>query len=280
MIDADPVAGAVQAMMQSRTERTEWMGNATDLLGALGEVVGERVTKSRSWPESPRSLSGRLRRAATFLRKIGINIRFEREGRARTRTIVITTTDDAALENDGTRPSAPSASSASNPKSNPVSGFAPLDLRTVGDNTDGRDGGPASTVRANSLKANEETAADDEDANTAPRSAACREEQAAIEERAALAADSVPACYADAWARLNHQKPANVTESRWRLALGDGGRFLDAWGDEAAELGWTAGDLFEVLFGLVWRLVGERVEALGPDDAELSDGRVIGREWV
>src|SRR5271165_2692385 len=32
----------------------------------------------------------------------------------------------------------------------------------------------------------------------------------AIEERAGLAADSVPACYLDAWARLNHQKPASV----------------------------------------------------------------------
>src|SRR5208283_4525901 len=29
----------------------------------------------------------------------------------------------------------------------------------------------------------------------------------AIEERAGLAADSVPACYLDAWARLNCQKP-------------------------------------------------------------------------
>jgi hypothetical protein len=102
---------------------------------------------------------------------------------------------------------------------------------------------------------------------------------AAIEERAGLA-DSVPAVYRDAWARLNHQKPANVNESRWRIALDDGGRFLDAWGDEAAELGWTAGDLFESLFGLVWRLVGQRVELLGPGDAELSDGRVIRRGWV
>jgi len=56
----------------------------------------------------------RLRRAAAFLRKIGIEIGFGRDGRARTRTIHITTV--AALphpEQAGVPPSAPSASSAS-----------------------------------------------------------------------------------------------------------------------------------------------------------------------
>ena len=55
-------------------------------------MAGERVAKSKTWPDSPRALAGRLRRAATFLRKIGIEIGFEREGRARTRIIHITTT--------------------------------------------------------------------------------------------------------------------------------------------------------------------------------------------
>jgi hypothetical protein len=32
------------------------------------------VKKSKTWPDSPRALSGRLRRAATFLRKVGIEI--------------------------------------------------------------------------------------------------------------------------------------------------------------------------------------------------------------
>ena len=42
MIDADPVAAAVRAMM---TTRTVWTGTASDLLGALAEVAGERVAK-------------------------------------------------------------------------------------------------------------------------------------------------------------------------------------------------------------------------------------------
>lgn len=67
--------------------RTDWTGTASDLLGALGEIAGDRLTRSRTWPNSPRALAGRLRRAVTFLRKIGIEVGFGREGRARTRVI-------------------------------------------------------------------------------------------------------------------------------------------------------------------------------------------------
>ena len=74
VIDADPIAAAVRAVM---TTRTEWTGTASDLLGALAEQAGERVAKSKTWPDSPRALAGRLRRAATFLRKIGIDIGFK-----------------------------------------------------------------------------------------------------------------------------------------------------------------------------------------------------------
>ena len=105
VIDADPVAAAVRVVMGTRAQ---WTGTASDLLGALGEVVGEAQRKSKSWPDSPRGLSGRLRRAATFLRKIGIEIAFEKEGRARTRVIHIS----ASSENAGVQPSASSASAA------------------------------------------------------------------------------------------------------------------------------------------------------------------------
>jgi hypothetical protein len=88
VIDADPVAAAVRDMMATRTV---WTGTAANLLGALAAVAGERVAKSKVWPISPRALSGALRRAATFLRKIGISIDFEKDkDRKRTRTILIT----------------------------------------------------------------------------------------------------------------------------------------------------------------------------------------------
>ena len=129
MIDADPIAAAVRAMMATRTV---WTGTASDLLGALAEVGGERVAKSKTWPDGPRALAGRLRRAATFLRKIGIEIGFGREGRARTRTINITTIQpSAAPEKQGAQPSAPSTPSAPTAKSNPANGFAAQSVRTV-----------------------------------------------------------------------------------------------------------------------------------------------------
>ena len=105
---------------------------------------------------------------------------------------------------------------------------------------------------------------------------------AEIDERAGIASASVPALYLDAWARLNCQKPFKVSEAEWRLALDDGGRFLDNWGTLAAELQWSAGDLFDVpregwRGGLAWEMRGERVEALGADHARLGDGRTIMR---
>ena len=169
VIDADPIATAVRAVMATRTV---WTGTASDLLGALAEVVGERIAKSKTWPDGPRALAGRLRRAATFLRKIGIEIGFEREGRARTRTINITTIQTfSAPEKPGAEPSAPSASSAPTPKSNPANGFAAQPLRTVARDADGSGNGNATTVRTNPLKNNAGTAADDADANPPPQSA-------------------------------------------------------------------------------------------------------------
>jgi hypothetical protein len=167
VIDADPIAAAVRAMMVARTE---WTGTASELLGALAEVAGERIAKSKTWPDSPRALAGRLRRAATFLRKIGIEIGFEREGRARTRIIRITTEPSSAPENGGARPSASSAPSADQRKLIPTNGFASQGLRTVGDDADGARTGNGSIVRANLLKINGETDADGADANRPPRS--------------------------------------------------------------------------------------------------------------
>jgi hypothetical protein len=129
VIDADPIAIAVRAVM---AKQTEWTGTASDLLGALAGAAGEPTAKSKSWPDSPRALAGRLRRAATFLRKVGIEIVFGREGRAGTRTINITATSSrSASENAGAPSSAPSAPSASMRQSNPANGFSARELRTV-----------------------------------------------------------------------------------------------------------------------------------------------------
>ena len=112
---------------------------------------------------------------------------------------------------------------------------------------------------------------------TAPVPLPSDPDETAIEERAGLAADRVPSVYVDAWARLNCQKPTSVSEAEWRLALDDGGLFLDAWGADAAEMKWTPGELFGASAGLAWRLAGTRVEAVGADHVRLSDGRTITR---
>ena len=169
VIDADPIAAAVRAVMATRTE---WTGTCSDLLGALAEVAGERVAKSKTWPDGPRALSGRLRRAATFLRKIGIEISFGRQGRARIRTILIAAiSSHPTPENVVTLPSASSAPSASAPKFNASNGFAAPPLRTVANDADGRDRDGTSTVLANPLKTNAGTAADGTDANFPRQSA-------------------------------------------------------------------------------------------------------------
>jgi hypothetical protein len=112
-------------------------------------------------------LSGRLRRAATFLRQVGVEIDFNREGSSRIRTIHIA----IAAENSGTQPSAPSASSAPVAKPRPTNGFAPPGLRTVFNVADGMGIGQSATVRAKALNRNGEDGADDTDANDPLQSA-------------------------------------------------------------------------------------------------------------
>ena len=85
IIDADPVAIWVRKLM---AERGRWVGTASEFLHAA--TAGHDVSrKNAGWPRNPSALAGRLRRAQTFLRMLGIEISFSREGRAGTRTIRI-----------------------------------------------------------------------------------------------------------------------------------------------------------------------------------------------
>jgi hypothetical protein len=169
VIEADPIAAAVCAVM---AKQTEWTGTASKLLGALAGVVDERVANSKTWPDTPRGLAGRLRRAATFLRKIGIEISFTKEGRARTRIIHITTSaSHPAPDNAGEQPSAQSAPSMPAAKSGSGNGLEPIDLRTVADDANCSAATPVPTVRANPLEHDEETVADGADANLPSQSA-------------------------------------------------------------------------------------------------------------
>jgi hypothetical protein len=70
-LEADVVATAVRAHM---TDREEWLGTPSELHEALKEHISENTQKSKVWPKAPNKLSGRLKRAAAFLRAIGIHV--------------------------------------------------------------------------------------------------------------------------------------------------------------------------------------------------------------
>ena len=88
IIEADPIANCVRAIM---VDRTMWTGSASDLLHLCAESARDDVSGGTAWAKNPRALAGRLRRAQTFLRTLGIEITFFREGRAGTRMIRVST---------------------------------------------------------------------------------------------------------------------------------------------------------------------------------------------
>jgi hypothetical protein len=89
LIDADPVAAWVRQIM---ADRRTWTGSASDLLRTGAALVGPGLPSgAAAWPKSSRELAGKLRRAQPFLRGLGIDIAFGREGRAQTRVIRIRT---------------------------------------------------------------------------------------------------------------------------------------------------------------------------------------------
>ena len=156
IIEGDPVGSAVRSLMKSRTE---WTGTATDLLEALSEEVSETVRRGKAWPATPRGLSGKVRRAATFLRKLGIDISFGKEGRAKTRVIRILCMPEDAV----TEPSAPSAPSVKQEKLPLGNGADGVPLRPADANGEPED---HPTVRETAHVSEAADGADGADANT------------------------------------------------------------------------------------------------------------------
>ena len=92
IIDADPVAIRVREIM---AERSSWTGSAADLLRIGAHRSNADISRDRmGWPKNPRALAGRLRRAQTFLRALGIEITFSRESRAGNRVIRMRATSE------------------------------------------------------------------------------------------------------------------------------------------------------------------------------------------
>jgi len=86
--------------------------------------------------------------------------------------------------------------------------------------------------------------------------------------------------FAEALTELENHRPQGVGEARWREALKDGRRLLETWGSQAANLGWTANDLFGLhpiaplarydAMGLLWLLHGRPVVSLTATEATIQ----------
>ena len=100
-VDADPVAACVREIM---AERSIWTGSAAELLRDGVDLAGGDVMRCTGWPKNPRVLAGRLRRAQTCLRALGIEIAFGREGHAGTRIIRMRTTLESTVRTVRTAP--------------------------------------------------------------------------------------------------------------------------------------------------------------------------------
>lgn len=72
-VESDTVASAIQRLIETATNGG-WEGTPNDLLIALDEREADNVKKEKYWPKNASTLSRRLKRASSFLRKIGVDV--------------------------------------------------------------------------------------------------------------------------------------------------------------------------------------------------------------
>jgi hypothetical protein len=147
VLENDQVAAVLRTYMDMTPDG--FRGTAADLLKALNDVASETQQKAKGWPKRPAGLGSLLRRIAPPLRKVGIEITFDRTpGGKRTRTITIARKEGAPDRPD--RPDRPTAQ----------------DINDI--DRDGRDGSGSTvppTVPLNTLKNKVWDGADGRDAN-------------------------------------------------------------------------------------------------------------------
>jgi len=107
VLENDQVAAVLRTYMDTTPDG--FTGTAADLLKALNAVASETQQKAKGWPKAPAVLGSRLRRIAPPLRKIGIDVAFDRESRRRTITIA-----PVRIRETPSQPSPPSFSNSLN----------------------------------------------------------------------------------------------------------------------------------------------------------------------
>jgi hypothetical protein len=86
VLDAEQVAAALRAWIE---EQGGFEGTASDLLKAVSGSIPEAQRKAKGWPKRPNALTRILRRIAPPLRKVGIDVAFDRDQHKRTITITL-----------------------------------------------------------------------------------------------------------------------------------------------------------------------------------------------
>ena len=73
-VDADLVSSSIMSLLL--LEEGYWKGSSTELLERLTELIPENSRKVKSWPKQAHFMTGRIKRASTFLRTLGIEVVF------------------------------------------------------------------------------------------------------------------------------------------------------------------------------------------------------------
>ncbi len=103
IINASPVASAVKRYVA--TQHGTVRHTATELLALVNGLADLDLKKARSWPKTPHHFSGQLRRDAPALRRAGIGIEFETEGRGDDKRKIIILTPQMERNSDPNDPS-------------------------------------------------------------------------------------------------------------------------------------------------------------------------------
>jgi len=83
-VEASPLAGAALASLE---QHGDLHGTATELLETLSAAATESTRKLPNWPKSAPAFGTRLREVAPNLRRLGVEVEFERSGGKRTITV-------------------------------------------------------------------------------------------------------------------------------------------------------------------------------------------------
>lgn len=143
-IESSPVAQTVRSFLEKNPAGVDT--TAGRLLEIFNLEIGER--RPRAWPQTPRGLSGALRRAAPDLRSVGVEVSFYRKPHSRERMIQIrpapvATSHQTPFDGDGrgtVRGDGSGQPSPGEPSAEPQ-------RAVVGDGGDGRDGQDQAPLR-------------------------------------------------------------------------------------------------------------------------------------